>query len=97
MEPTSIKNHENRWLEALLDHLWHISGSKVVPGLILGRFGEAFWLHFGGIEDLWRHSGSNLEVIFGKKLTFVGVIFASFSERHFLRILIDFGAHFHDF
>ena len=48
MEPKSTENHEHRWLEALLDHLWHISGSKVVPGSILGRFGEAFWLHFGG-------------------------------------------------
>ena len=48
MGPKSRENHEHRWLEALLDHLWHISGSKVVPGSILGRFGEAFWLHFGG-------------------------------------------------
>ncbi len=48
MEPKSIKNHENGWLEALLDHLWHIHGPKVVPASILGRFGEAFCLHFGG-------------------------------------------------
>ena len=75
MEPKSTKNHENRWLEALLDHLWHISGSKVVAGSILGRFGEAFWLHFGGY--------------FREKIIVVGVIFSYFFERRFFRILMD--------
>ncbi len=58
-------------------------GPKVVPGSILGGFWEGFWLHFGG------H--------FRKNLTCLGVVFTLFSERHFFRIFMHFGAHVHDF
>ncbi len=52
MEPKSIKNHQNWWLGALLDHLWDISEPKEVPGSILGRFCEQFGVHFGSFLDL---------------------------------------------
>ena len=87
MEPKSTNNHGNRWLEALWDRLWHISGSKVVPGSILGGSGM----------DLGRHFGSMFEVIFVEKLTLSVSFFSYLFERRFFRILMDFGAHFHDF
>ena len=33
--------------KAHLEHLWPICDPKVVPRAIFGRFGEAFWDHFG--------------------------------------------------
>ncbi len=66
---------------------WTIFGTYLGPRWSQDRF----------CDDLWRHAGSILEAIFANKLTFVGVIFASFSERHFLRIWMDVGAHFHYF
>ena len=52
MERKSTKNHQNWWSRTLLDHLWHISEPKVVPGSILGRFWEQFGVHFGTFLDL---------------------------------------------
>ena len=34
---------------ALLDHLWRISGPKVAPGSIFGRFWVGPGVHFGAI------------------------------------------------
>ena len=42
-----------------MDHLWHNSEPKVVPGSILGRFWEQFGVHFGVIF------GSNFDMFFG--------------------------------
>ncbi len=66
---------------------WTIFGTYLGPRWSQDRF----W------DDLWRHFGSILEDILAEKLTFVGVVFSYLFERRFLSILIDFGAHFHDF
>ncbi len=51
MESKSTNNQQNRWLGGFLEHLWHISEPKAVPGSILGRF--------------WEESGLHVRVIFG--------------------------------
>ncbi len=49
------------------------------------------------LDDLGRHSGSILEVIFAKNMILLCVVFSLYFERHVFRIFMDFGAHFHDF
>ena len=48
-DPKSMKNRQKLVSEALLEHFWSISGPKVVPRVIFGRFWGAFWGHFGAI------------------------------------------------
>ena len=47
--PKSSNNRQHRGLAAFLEHLRHISGSKVALGSISGRFRKGLGVHFGVI------------------------------------------------
>ena len=49
IDQKSSQNRQNEGPGALLDHLWRISGPKVAPGSIFGRFWEGLGVHFGAI------------------------------------------------
>ena len=49
IDQKSSQNRQNEGPGSLLDHLWRISGPKVAPGSIFGRFWEGLGVHVGVI------------------------------------------------